>query len=272
MNTQEVAQVHEIQTIPESVGDEGHGTPEWASHPLSFTIRAASTHGLRSKANVLVQRRYEWRGYACGQNDAEIDTQSAKATLVAIDKGKTIGTLTVGFDADGFAAEQIFKDEIDGVRQRGLSLCEFTSLAVEEPICSKEVLASLFHTAYIYAHRLHGAQAVLIEVNPRHVGFYQTVLSFKQLGELRTNQKVNAPSALLMLEFDSVQEVLQRILRGDLGSVPKRSYYPFFFPKHEEEGIVSRLEKARAESVASHFQYPKESPSVSRFVSGHQRA
>ena len=44
---------------------------------------------------------------------------------------------------------------------------------------SKPVLAGLFHTAYLYASRLHsGCTHAVIEVNPRHVVFYGRALRF----------------------------------------------------------------------------------------------
>lgn len=242
--------IPENALTPDTDGDQD--AFEWAKHPLSFTIRAASNQGLRNSANILVQQRYAWRGYA-SEEGAQAHTQSTKAVLVAVDKDKVFGTLTVGFENEGFAANQIFKAEIEAIQEKGLKLCEFTSLAVDEPICSKEVLASLFHTAYIYANRLHGADAALIEVNPRHIGFYKTVLSFEQVGELKTNQKVNAPSALLMLEFSSARALLDQVQQGNRSSVSHRSYYPFFFSKNEENGIVQRLLAAHGKKIESHF-------------------
>lgn len=214
-----------------------------------FTIRGASNHGLRSRAKILLHRMYAWRGY--GPPPAEHDYTSepeddvndgGKATLVAIAHEKAIGTLTVGFeDVEPFAATAIFADEIAELRRQGGKLCEFTSLAVKEPLCSREVLASLFHTAYIYAHRLNDASRVIIEVNPRHVGFYRTILSFVTVGKEKINLKVNAPSVLMVLEFSRVREILKRALLGDMTDIPRRSYYPFFFPLAEEEGIARRM-------------------------------
>ena len=214
-----------------------------------FTIRGASNHGIRSRAKILLHRMYAWRGYVPltseDNNGLEIEDEThdgRKATLVAMAHEKAIGTLTVGFDdVEPFAATAIFADEIAELRRQGGKLCEFTCLAVKEAVCSREVLASLFHTAYIYANRLNDASRVIIEVNPRHVGFYRTVLSFVTVGKEKINQKVNAPSVLMVLEFSRVREMLERALVGDMSDIPRRSYYPFFFPLAEEEGIAHRM-------------------------------
>ncbi|MDW5442799.1 N-acyl amino acid synthase FeeM domain-containing protein [Polaromonas sp. SM01] len=225
-----------------------HGD-DWAQHPLMFTIRSANSQEMRSRARILLHRMYAWRGYLPSSSgdkhlpELEEDvSDGGKATLLAISHEKTIGTLTVGFDdVEPFAATDIFADEISELRRKGGRLCEFTSLAVKEPLCSREVLASLFHTAYIYANRVNGASQVIIEVNPRHVGFYRSVLSFVTVGKAKLNQKVNAPSVLMVLEFSRVREMLKRALLGDMSDIPRRSYYPFFFPLAEEESIVHRM-------------------------------
>ena len=36
----------------------------------------------------------------------------------------------------------------------------------------------LFHIAYIFARRMHDRTDLLIEVNPRHVRFYERMLGF----------------------------------------------------------------------------------------------
>lgn len=224
-----------------------------------FTIRGASSHGIRSRAKILLHRMYAWRGYVPSSSEGsyipghdEDANDAGKATLVAMAQEKAIGTLTVGFDdVEPFAATAIFADEIAELRRQGGKLCEFTCLAVKEAVCSREVLASLFHTAYIYANRLNGASRVIIEVNPRHVGFYQTILSFVTVGKEKINEKVNAPSVLMVLEFSRVREMLKSALVGDMSDIPRRSYYPFFFPLAEEEGIAHRMQAHRRDEQTS---------------------
>ena len=69
-----------------------------------------------------------------------------------------------------------FPDEVDALRQAGSSVCEFTTLAMDHVVRSSRVLGSLFHVACIYAHRVMDFDTLLIEVNPRHVRFYERML------------------------------------------------------------------------------------------------
>ena len=57
---------------------------------------------------------------------------------------------------------------------------------------SRRVLASLFHVAYIIAHRVNVFDDLLIEVNPHHVRFYERMLGFAVQGLERLNPRVNA--------------------------------------------------------------------------------
>ena len=43
------------------------------------------------------------------------------------------------------------------------------------------MIAALFHVAYIIAHRLRGFDALVMEVNPRHVRYYERMLGARVL-------------------------------------------------------------------------------------------
>jgi hypothetical protein len=43
-----------------------------------------------------------------------------------------------------------------------------------------------------------------MEVNPRHVGYYQRCLGFQQIGDLRQCQRVDAPAVLLHQEIEEI--------------------------------------------------------------------
>jgi hypothetical protein len=209
----------------------------------SFQIRAADTERGRSSARILVERQYARRGYHSTLTSPF--EPANRVTLVATDTGRTIGTLSVRFDGDdGLAADELFRAHADALRQDGQRLCEFTKLAVDTSARSREVLASLFHVAYLFAHRLGGYRTLLIEVNPRHVGFYERMLGFRVLGPERPNPRVNAPAMLLALDFRHAAGQIARLagLRADAAG--ERSLYPWFFAPAEEQGILRRLQAA----------------------------
>jgi hypothetical protein len=206
-----------------------------------FKIRAADSEGHRSSARILVNKMYATRGYH--STTAAPDEPTNRITLVASEKDEVIGTLSVSFDTDdGLLVDQLFSDEAGGLRAAGHRLCEFTKLAVDTSSRSRRVLASLFHVAYIFAYRLRGFDALLIEVNPRHVRYYEKMLGLRVLGPERLNLRVNAPAVLMHLDFGYAQQQIGK-LAGKADIAPgERSLYPFFFTIAEEAGIVGRLQ------------------------------
>jgi hypothetical protein len=212
---------------------------EIAIDQTSFGIRVADTEQGRSAASLLINKMYAWRGYA---GTHKIEDNPNRITLSAADKGMVKGTVTLGIDSPiGILADEIFKEEIDAFRERGAKVCEITKLAFDPTASSKIALASLFHLLFIYGRHLHGCTDVFIEVNPRHRRFYETMLGFKRLGDLRTNPRVDAPAYLLWTSLDYVQSQIERL--GGTSSHPgvERSLYPYFFSPREEQGILNRL-------------------------------
>jgi hypothetical protein len=205
-----------------------------------FTIRSANSFGQRSTASMLINRMYSRRGYLATPLSNE--QVPARITLVASDHEVVIGTITVGFDTpDGLHVDDPFAEETATLRAAGHRLCEFTKLAMDSIVRSKRVLASLFHVAYMFAHRAMGFDTLLIEVHPRHVRYYTRMLGFEAIGSQRLNKRVNAPAVLLMLNFTKARDLIDRFGgRPDLG-VHERSLYPYFFSPQEESGIVRRL-------------------------------
>ncbi|MDP9043458.1 MAG: long-chain N-acyl amino acid synthase [Pseudomonadota bacterium] len=220
-----------------------------------FKIRTADSSGQRSSASVLINRMYATRGYrATPLPDRQLPS---RITLTANDHDLTIGTITIGFDsATGLHVDDLFSDETLQLRRQGRKVCEFTKLAMDSAVRSKRVLASLFHVAYIYAHRMMGFDDLLIEVNPRHVRYYHQMLGFEVFGETRLNRRVNAPAVLMRLRFSHAHEQIAKFAGQAEVSASERSLYPLFFAVHEEAAIVGRLRLAHPESVSRYSSGP----------------
>jgi hypothetical protein len=208
--------------------------------PRSFKIRAADTAGHRSCANILVKRRYAWRGYQ--SVSIPDDPTGSLITLNATESDATIGTITIGLDGPrGLLAEDTFPDEVARLRATSRRICEFTKLAMDPTTGAKQVLASLFHVAYIVAHRLRGCDMLLMEVNPRHVAYYRRMLGCQVLAAERTNRRVNAPAVLLCLDFAYTREQIGRFAGQPERAATERTLYPYSFSLAEEAGIICRL-------------------------------
>jgi hypothetical protein len=225
-------------------GGQGVGTqPSAIAQNRAFKIRGANSAGQRSSANVLIRQRYAWRGY--GAPSLAQAQRSDRFTLTATHHDALIGTITVGLDGgEPLQAEDTFAPEIEALRTAGSRLCEFTKLAVDTQASSRQVLASLFHVAFLLGHRIHGCDTLVMELNPRHVGYYRRLLGCTVLGAERTNQRVNAPAVLLKLDLHYARE--QIALLGGRSGQPldgQRTIYPLFFSAPEEVGIIGRLQR-----------------------------
>lgn len=210
------------------------------SEEEKFKIRLANSGDRRESASLLVNKRYAWRGYSTGVNSPVTEAPN-RITLVSDMNGQTVGTMTLCFDsANGLPADEIFKDKLDELREQGRLLCEPTKLAIDESVPSKQVFASIIHISFIYAHNIHGYTDYVIEVNPRHVAFYKRMLGFADFGEERTCTRVNAPAVLLRLDLNYMAAEIERC-GGKMDTIKERSFYPYFFSKHEESGITNRL-------------------------------
>ncbi len=205
-----------------------------------FKVRLATTDDRRKSASLLIEKMYSWRGYdadALGQDPNKI-------TLVAYQGESVVGTLTLGLDSPGgMVVDQLYKREANQLRAAGRKPCDITRLAIDQDIKSKSVLAALFHLSFIYGHNIHGATDFLIEVNPRHVIFYQRMLGFEPFGEERICPRVNAPAVLLRLDLAHANK--QIIRYGGVGAAATgvKSIYPYFFSREDELGITQRLLK-----------------------------
>lgn len=206
-----------------------------------YRIRLTDTPEGRNSASMLISKMYAWRGYA-GTHQFTDDPN--RITLSAQDQGEVVGTLTIGIDSPiGLMADEIFKPELDAHRARGARLCEFTKLAFDPSVRSKESLAGLFHLAVIYARDIYHCTEILIEVNPRHRRFYEHMLGFQREGDLRINTRVDAPAYLLRVNLDYVSEQIQKHGGSFSPTSSERSFYPYFFSPREEAGIINRLQR-----------------------------
>lgn len=222
---------------------ESEGARELALNQTLFKVRLADNEGRRSTASMLVNKMYAWRGYKIAWHAQH---QPNRITLVASHGPTPMATVTIGFDSpDGLLIDELYKPEVNVLRQAGARICEYTKLAVDGAVRSKRVLATLFHIAYIYAHRMHGFTDLFIEVNPRHVRFYDQMFGFKQFGPERLNERVNAPAVLLRLEYSHAEEQFRRFGGRPEQARAEKSLYQYAFSEAEERGIMARLNKLR---------------------------
>jgi hypothetical protein len=198
------------------------------SNPQAQPQRPDKSEGIRAivailpehheAAERLARKRYESRGYRfysdTDYSDTDLDSSAAKhqgvVTLLAEHQGRALGTVTIRVDsAQGLLAQQSYGREIEGMRDRGRSIGEVVKLAVEEGADCKPVLNALLQSAYLVAHSFLELTDFVIEVNPRHVRFYQRVFGFVVASAVSVCDRVGAPSVLLRLELDELSRKLK---------------------------------------------------------------
>ena len=204
----------------------------------SVEIRLADSDGERSQANMVINRNFGARGYGSGH---WLIPDRHRITFTAASADQTFGTITLAVDRDEqLAADKTFPDEVGELRARpGVKLCELTKFAFDSSADSLPLLAALFHIVYIYGTERFACTDLLIEVNPRHVRFYEAMLGFTRMGDLRINDSVGAPSQLMHIEVARIGDQIRR--HAGKTDCAKRTLYAHFFSKEEEAALRRRL-------------------------------
>lgn len=202
-----------------------------------FRFRLAHSDECAGTASMLVQKMYATKGYPANP----VKRGVMRFTLMAYQGDRVVGTVTLALDSgQGLLADQLYKTEVDGLRAAGRRVGELTKLAIDHNSGSKYIFAGLLHIAYIYAIRIYDYTDVVMEVVPRHVGYYTKMLGCEPLGPEKLNPRVNFPVNLLRLSRDYVDGMISRYGGVKLQN-ETRTLYPYFFPKADEDGITQRL-------------------------------
>lgn len=213
-----------------------------------ISIRLVETFEKITTASELLNKRYSWRGYG---SDHKIPFDPHHMTFTAEVEQEVAGTITLAIDSrKGLAVDSVFKSEIDKFRETGGRVCELTRFAFSPNIKSRELMASLFHIVFVYGQRTFGCTDLFIEVNPRHVRFYEAMLGFKRIGDTKLKESVEAPAQLMWLEVAAIRGYIDGHHRD---SSDRRSLYPLFFSPAAETGIYNRLVSAGAAETQGSF-------------------
>jgi hypothetical protein len=206
-----------------------------------FKIRLVNGDERAQQASFLVRKRYAEAGYVATGSSRQRGCP-AEITLLSYLNEQVVGTITAGMDVgQGLYADELYKAEIDRLRAEGRKVAEFTKLAVDTKRASKQVLASLFHIAYIHLRRVRRYTDMVIEVNPDHTDFYKKMLGFVDFGPQRHCPRVNAPAVLLWQEADQIDRWIEAY--GGRPELAKqvRLLYPYVFSPDKDREIARHL-------------------------------
>lgn len=227
-------------TVENVISDELSAAP---INDRAIALSVAETRDEKAQATELLNRRFGWRGYG---SDHKLGSGAQNTTFLAQLDEEIVGTITLGVDGlEGLGIDAVFKDEIDKFRAApGVLVCELKKFAFDhhDKDYSNISLASLFHIVYLYSKGRHDCTDLFIEVNPRHRRFYQAMLGFTPIGEMRTNESVGAPSQLMWL---NISKIAEQIAHHRTAGHKSRSLYALFLSEAEETLVKSRLDLRR---------------------------
>lgn len=204
----------------------------------SFSISMAYDDHDRTSASEIINRLYGRRGYG---SKHQVLARSECTTFTASCDDEMIGTLSLRVDSPvRLGADETFAGEMADLRARAsASVCELTKFAFDPSPDSRPLLAKLFHVIFVYGTQRFACSDLVIEVNPRHVLFYKSMLGFERIGALRTNGLVQAPSQLMHLEVGQIGKNITRFACG--AARGSRSLYPYFLGASEEQVLSERI-------------------------------
>lgn len=220
--------------------------------PSPFTIKIANTLEEREAVFRLGYQIYLEKGYIDENPQKwlvrDFDANPETVILIVKDKEeKVVGSLTLVFDGSlRLPVEKTYGEEIECLRNQKEKIVEVTRLIIDPEFRnSKEILVLLINYLYVYSYHIKKYSCFAVEVNPRHVAYYQGLMHFKKIGDLKECADVkNAPAVLLYLPLQYMhEEVLKLSTDNEAFSSTKRSLYKSFAKANQESMIASYLQK-----------------------------
>jgi len=210
---------------------------------VRYKVRVARTPEQIEQADALVEKMYGSRGYQVQATSPDQQLMPSVCLLVYDEQQTPVGTVTAGF-GNPFAlrADELYQSELDALRHAGARVMEMTRFAIDSHgIHSARIQAALFNVSYICG-KLAGFNQVVIELNPRHVAYYERYFGFRQIGKERCCPRVNAPAVLLGLDFDYIAHQVQRLAgKPDSSAEARKSLYRHFLDEPAEQALMQRL-------------------------------
>lgn len=175
-----------------------------------YRFGVVTTRERHMQIQSLVRQMYAARGYDSHGREPNAPgdcSYKLAATLVDI----AVATMTIRLDSSlGLLADNLYRNELDHLRKPGTNLCELTEFAISPNHNSATLMNGLLRLAHWIAVKGHWATDIVIEVNPRHVGYYVRHFAFSPIGEKRHCDRVNAPAMLLHRQLNTSTESAKR--------------------------------------------------------------
>ncbi|PCJ62815.1 MAG: hypothetical protein COA79_01445 [Planctomycetota bacterium] len=181
----------------------------------------------RKKCFELINEIYLIKGYLKVRDYKKViapyDVQETTIIVAARNSsGEIVATISIFLNNEELPSYHVFPEEMEMLKDK--KVAEITRLAIHDQYRqSKNLLMGLFWYVYSYSYQVFECDHTLIEVNPRHVGYYKRFLFFKVLSEEKKCQRVQgAPALLLTLTWETFNKIARQ---PDKIKNLKRSFY-----------------------------------------------
>lgn len=174
-------------------------------------FKPAENRAELEEAYFLAYHEYLKRGYTRRHpSKLKISIYNAlpqTATFIAKTRERVISTVTLIVDSSlGLPMDEIYKEELDGLRRKGRKLAEVSMLASDTGMFGKGIslmlnsgklllIFNLFKLLFDYAREAAGVQDLCIAIHPKHNITYRYLL-FKELGGLKHYRVANGNPAI----------------------------------------------------------------------------
>ncbi len=226
-------------TADEMAGRRRGGSSASTWNALDF--RVASEPAERMAALRLVHHRYaSSKLIEPSQLKLRVMPQHLLPTtsiFVGIAKKSVHGTVTLIRDnqQEGLPLEAIYGAEVAHLRRQGRQFAEVSCLAFADrgsPASFQRAFIQLTRLMAQFA-RFHGVSSLLMAVNPRHEAFYERVMGFRRIGNVKSYPSVcNNPAVACMVDFDALEESIERKFFGN--ALPLSAFKPSELTPHEQ--------------------------------------
>lgn len=223
--------------------------PEIASD--LYTVSIANSKNTRQMAYQLAYEVYLAKGYipknSCKMLISNSDFIADTCTININDGTEIVASVTLNFQGKtNLPCQELYSEEIAPLINQNAKLVEITRLVIKEDHRhSNYLLAQLFQATFIYAYQIKNVSELVIEVNPRHVAFYQRLLGFSVLGGEKECERVNnAPAFLLHLDLNDVNKTLQNHYQNNLAEANKFKFFKFALPLEKANTLKNNFKNS----------------------------
>lgn len=171
---------------------------------------------------------------------------------------EAVSTLTIIHDSEGIPLDDIYPDELDGLRDRGRSLMEIGLLADRREQVSRSLPALLEMMRYVFYRSRFTDSDIMIGVHPHHGRYYRKYFGFEDHGPTSTHPTVNHNPVVLMrldlnekLKLDPLPRGLAMYVANPLPSDTFDQKFAFHPERVEKSPIGLYLRNAQVPAMAT---------------------